>query len=418
MSLKKLSIIFFLCALATCVSAANPPLITPDPTAAPTPTFTGINVQFTSNISGGVPPYTYAWNFADGATDTVPNPVHAFIVAGSFTVSLLVTDSANQSHTLTLQVAVAQATPLAFISPPTATPTPNVLLCYPPPCDDCDVQLPARLSATPPAGPGEPVVFSCAAAGNGALTFAWDFGDGATDTTQSPTHTYMSAGIYTATVAVTDVTNQTISGSVTVTVNAPLIGVGLDSNGNGISDDIDDLAGVCPYDPNGTPVADITAPPTPLNITKMQIRLNFTKKYRDTITLSGTLPIPAGTNLGGKVLVLILGGVYEGLSLNSNGKTLTTTGVPLAIKVKTTNGVVATAQNAQFAINLHDAYVDLAEILENGTYAEVLQPYGLVNASTSTTVKLPVTLIFNQLLFKTSVTLHYAAKAGRSGMAK
>jgi len=51
-----------------------------------------------------------------------------------------------------------------------------------------------------------------------ALTYSWDFGDGATATTANPSHTYISAGTYTATVTVTDIANATATSSVVIHV--------------------------------------------------------------------------------------------------------------------------------------------------------------------------------------------------------
>lgn len=54
----------------------------------------------------------------------------------------------------------------------------------------------------------------------GAVTYAWDFGDGTTSTAAAPTHTYTAAGTYTVTLTVTDTQNTTASSSSTVTVTA------------------------------------------------------------------------------------------------------------------------------------------------------------------------------------------------------
>ncbi|MGW7354139.1 PQQ-dependent sugar dehydrogenase [Streptomyces sp. NPDC054784] len=51
-----------------------------------------------------------------------------------------------------------------------------------------------------------------------ALSYAWDFGDGATGEGTEPTHTYQENGTYTATVTATDATGLTGSASVYVTV--------------------------------------------------------------------------------------------------------------------------------------------------------------------------------------------------------
>src|SRR6185295_17048190 len=52
-------------------------------------------------------------------------------------------------------------------------------------------------------------------------SYAWTFGDGATATTQNPSHTYLAGGTFTVTLTVTD--NQSAAGSVShpATVTAP-----------------------------------------------------------------------------------------------------------------------------------------------------------------------------------------------------
>lgn len=53
----------------------------------------------------------------------------------------------------------------------------------------------------------------------GMTSYAWDFGDGKTAATQSPTHVYQSAGSYTATLTVTDSNGLTDWASATITVH-------------------------------------------------------------------------------------------------------------------------------------------------------------------------------------------------------
>lgn len=54
--------------------------------------------------------------------------------------------------------------------------------------------------------------------GDGSLTFAWQFGDGQTNTLQNPTYTYTTPQIYTARVTVTDEDGDTDWAEVTITV--------------------------------------------------------------------------------------------------------------------------------------------------------------------------------------------------------
>ena len=52
----------------------------------------GGKVKFESQVDGGFPPYTYEWDFGDGESSTSAYPSHAYQNAGSYTVSLMVTD--------------------------------------------------------------------------------------------------------------------------------------------------------------------------------------------------------------------------------------------------------------------------------------------------------------------------------------
>jgi glucose/arabinose dehydrogenase len=84
----------------------------------------------------------------------------------------------------------------------------------------------ARASAKPSAG-YSPLAVNFSSAGSvdpdgGALSYAWDFGDGATSTATNPQHTYVASGVahFTATLTVTDASAATASAQVPVTVGS------------------------------------------------------------------------------------------------------------------------------------------------------------------------------------------------------
>ena len=56
-------------------------------------------IQFTGTAWGGVEPYTWAWDFGDGATATEQNPQHAYSAEGTYDITLTVTDANNQTAT-------------------------------------------------------------------------------------------------------------------------------------------------------------------------------------------------------------------------------------------------------------------------------------------------------------------------------
>jgi hypothetical protein len=52
----------------------------------------GEQVFFSANVLGGFEPYSYEWDFGDGATSTEANPGHTYRADGIYSVSLKVTD--------------------------------------------------------------------------------------------------------------------------------------------------------------------------------------------------------------------------------------------------------------------------------------------------------------------------------------
>jgi PKD repeat protein len=67
---------------------------------------------FTGSAAGGTPPYTYSWNFGDGsAPSSVQNPTHSYKSVGTYTATLVVTDSSAPAHSAKSTVTIT-ATPL------------------------------------------------------------------------------------------------------------------------------------------------------------------------------------------------------------------------------------------------------------------------------------------------------------------
>jgi PKD repeat protein len=58
-------------------------------------------IYFTSQVFGGFTPYSYAWDFGDGSTGTVAQPSHKYGKAGTYTVSVKVSDDKGNSYTET-----------------------------------------------------------------------------------------------------------------------------------------------------------------------------------------------------------------------------------------------------------------------------------------------------------------------------
>jgi len=68
-----------------------------------------LTVQFNSTVTGGIQPYYYNWNFADGSTSALPNPIHTFDLPGTYNVVLTVTDSAGNTASDNIIITVTGA---------------------------------------------------------------------------------------------------------------------------------------------------------------------------------------------------------------------------------------------------------------------------------------------------------------------
>ncbi|SMQ72678.1 PKD repeat-containing protein [Plantibacter sp. VKM Ac-1784] len=163
------------------------------PTAAFTPTVVNLDGSF--DASASVDPdgtiASYAWNFGDGTTGTGVTATHTYATAGTFSVSLTVTDSVGATASVSHDVATTLA--------------PN--------------QLPVASFTAASTGLTASFDGSGASDPDGTIaSVAWDFGDGATGTGTTTTHSYATAGTYTVTQTVTDNRGGTAATTLSVTV--------------------------------------------------------------------------------------------------------------------------------------------------------------------------------------------------------
>jgi PKD repeat protein len=141
-------------------------------TASPLSGVAPLLVTFTDTSTGTIT--GWSWDFGDGATSDAQNPTHTYNNAGSYTARLTVTGP-DGSDTKTQSITVSAPTPAPV----------------------------ARFSASPLSGVA-PLLVTFTDTSTGTITgWSWDFGDGATSTVKSPTHTYNKAGSYTARLTVT-----------------------------------------------------------------------------------------------------------------------------------------------------------------------------------------------------------------------
>ena len=227
---------------------------------------------------------SYAWDFGDGATSSQANPSHTYASAGTYTVTLTVTDDqgatatdqttasitsgggggGGDTVTITkaqydpnkqkLTVEAVSTDPSATLTvvgygtmqydsrkgiwkfkkqpvspcPGTVTVTSDLGGSDTSPVSGCSGggqnQPPVANANGPYSGTaGSAVNFSSAGSNDPdgtIVSYAWDFGDGATSSQANPSHTYASAGTYTVTLTVTDDQGATATDQTTASITS------------------------------------------------------------------------------------------------------------------------------------------------------------------------------------------------------
>lgn len=168
------------------------PAVSADFNWSPVSPVTTDNVTFSDRSSGS--PTSWSWSFGDGTTSAQQNPVKRYGAAGTYTVTLTVsngTSTAAMSHS----VSVAQAAP--------AVPTVNAAFDWTP-------SAPSR---------GDSVQFFDRSSGSPA-SWSWSFGDGTTSTAQNPAHAFAAPGSYTVTLTAA---NSASSSTATHVINVAAV---------------------------------------------------------------------------------------------------------------------------------------------------------------------------------------------------
>jgi gliding motility-associated-like protein len=145
-------------------------------------------VHFTNTSSGAT---SYSWDLGNGTTSGLTNVSGSYLDPGTYTVTLTAYNGSSTSvHTMTITVYAA----------PTVTFT----------ATDTSICPGTGVTFTNTSTPGVP----------GPVSVIWNFGDGFTSTSATPTHSYTTPGYYNVTLSVTNaqgcVTTRTISSFVHV----------------------------------------------------------------------------------------------------------------------------------------------------------------------------------------------------------
>ncbi len=177
------------------IGEAGPPPPSPTPpvanfTANPSSGPAPLAVNFTDTSTGT--PTAWSWNFGDGATSTLKNPSHTYNAAGTYNVTLTVSNPGGSNGT---------SKTITALTPPPAAPV-------------------AGFSANPSSGQAPLTVNFTDTSTGSPTSWSWNFGDGVFSTSRNPSHTYNAAGTYNITLTASNAAGPS-STTKTVTATAP-----------------------------------------------------------------------------------------------------------------------------------------------------------------------------------------------------
>ena len=152
------------------------------------------------------------WDFGDGTTSTLTNPVKVYNLAGAFSVKLR--NNYGTCSDSVIKPIIVLALPVPDFTAADVT--------------DCKVPFTVNFNDI----------------SVGAINWNWDFGDGGTSTLQNPSHTYTALGNYTVKLIVTNLNNcsDSISKVQFVRIQKPIVAI------NGLP-----IEGCVPFTINPTP---------------------------------------------------------------------------------------------------------------------------------------------------------------------
>ena len=174
------------------VSAALPPQ-SANFTFSPITPAINQNVLFTAAAEASVVGGNFAWDFGDGGTGNGGTVTHQYPRAGTFTVTLRVSNGVGQTATMSRTITVSANLPGGSANFSFSPTTPGV---------------------------NDTVYFNASQSTAANASYSWDFGDGSTGSGLTPTHQYSRPGTYTVILTVRDDLGRAASTTRTVNVSA------------------------------------------------------------------------------------------------------------------------------------------------------------------------------------------------------
>ena len=141
---------------------------------------------------------TYTWDFKDGGGSSNLNPSNTFTEAGTYPVTLTVTDTDGLSNTKTVIITVNEPeneAPIAIVNSNVTTGEAPLTINF---------------------------IGSQSTDDDAVTSYAWDFKDGGGSSDMNPSNTFSEAGSYEVSLTVTDTQGLTNTKTLTINVNEPV----------------------------------------------------------------------------------------------------------------------------------------------------------------------------------------------------
>ena len=206
------------------VQAGPEPLPNPPQPVISAPSEATVGETITFDGSGSLDATGFAWDLGDGTQAPGPRVDHVYNAAGTYNVTLTVSNLAGSNAT-SVQIAVREA---EVILPTPQLPTPELKPATPEPTPAPPEPTPAPqppqavINAPSQAQVGDTVAFDAGFSQGSSpiVSYQWDLGDGATATGMGVTYSYGTPGVYQVTLTVVDQNGLSGTDSVAITIEA------------------------------------------------------------------------------------------------------------------------------------------------------------------------------------------------------
>jgi len=181
-----------------------------------------------------------------------------------------------------------------------------------------------------------------------------------------------------------------------------------DRDGDGYSDELEIALSSSPSKQSSKPLGGpVPADTTALKIERLTIKFNFLSDRRDNLNCKGRLIVGDNALRGGEPFVLDVAGVIQAASLDSRGNGTETEEDIFTFRLRLPrSGATGVTRIGKFNMSIRQR-----------SFFNQFTDEGLTK-TTSGTYTLPVMVIFDGKLYKTTVLQTYAVKANRAGATK